>query len=104
MKDKIYYILSVGIAFYIGMKYAKNTIKPKEVVKEVVITSGPSITVIGLKDKLNECIAKHDALVVESNKQIKGLKEDLENCEAKYFCDSNPIHPNLEPELVEEKT
>lgn len=104
MNEKLFYLLSVGIAYFCGMKFTEKQIVIKEVIKEVKVSDGSKAIAIQLKKELKSCIEEHDSLVEEANKQIADLKADVDHCEEKYYNDEIlPKNPNLNPEEVSEE-
>ena len=97
MKDRLFFILCVGVAFYAGMKLTKPKIVTKTVVKEIKV---PNISVDIVESDLNECIVKYDALVKKANSKVKDLEAQIDICEESYI---EKPHQKLYPEEVEAK-
>lgn len=103
MNNRLVYILSVGLAFYTGMKMPKKPVI-KTVEKIVKVESGASKTILSLRDELKECISSHDELVDRANEKVKELEAQVETCEEKYYqAPTDYPKKNLEPETVKEK-
>ena len=104
MNDKMIYILSVGIAFYAGMKLTQKQVVVKEVIKEVRVENGASKTIISLRGNLEQCVKEYNELVEVANKDIQDLKSEVDSCEDKYYSPKpNEIEENLYPEEVTDK-
>lgn len=100
MKDRLFFIICVGVAFYAGMKLTKSKVVIKEVVKPVIVNEGPTISYVAMQDELKACVAKYDALVEEANSKVKDLEAQIDICEERYI---EKPHENLYPEEVETK-
>ena len=98
MKDRLFFIICVGVAFYAGMKLTKSKVVIKEVVKPVIVNEGPTISYVAMQDELKACVAKYDALVEEANSKVKDLEAQIDICEERYI---EKPHENLYPEEVE---
>jgi len=103
MNDKVIYILTVGVAFYAGMKLTQSQVVYKEVVKEVIIKEGPTTSISVLDETLKDCQKQYNELVNSANDQIKNLKADVEVCEERYYTGDLPKEPNLYPEETTEQ-
>lgn len=103
-KRNLVFILSVGVAFYAGMKFAKPKVK---IVRETVYEKDTSIQIVlnACNRAQKECIERYDILVDEANTKIKDLEERIDTCEEKYYIEPKSNYPekNLFPEKVEEK-
>lgn len=104
MNDKLIYILSVGLAFYGGMKLTKSKVVTKEVIKHVIVNEGPTISYVTMQHELAACKEKYDELVVNANRDIEKLQSTIDSCEEKYYQTDLPEEKeNLYPEEVTEK-
>ena len=89
MNNKTLYILSVGIAFFAGMKLTKKTVVIKEVVKEVKTKCEGSDTILNIRDRLNTCKEEYDKLVIDTNTEVEKLESTIDACEARYYTDKD---------------
>lgn len=101
MKDRLFFIICVGVAFYAGMKLTKPKVVTK-VVEKVVREKGNhcKTSLIKISQEFNNCVKKYDALVEEANSKVKDLEAQIDICEERYV---EKPHENLYPEEVETK-
>ena len=107
MKNIVFYLISVGVAYYSGMKLTEQKVKVKT---KIVYRESMSYrtSFILTKKQLDECIDQYNVLVDEANQKINDLEDEIDLCEDKYYVDTTKnteTYPkkNLEPENVGEK-
>jgi len=101
MRNTIYYIFSLGLAFYAGGKIMSKTVyKVEKVEKLVPQKCSESEVALKLREEKQYCISEYNILVRNANRQIQNLEHDLEICESRYRDDYGKV---LHFEKVEEK-
>ena len=105
MKNFMFYLISLGLAYYGGMKLTKSKVVVKEIIREVKIDNGASKTILSLRADLESCVESYDKLVSETNSKVKDLEEEINICSDRYYKETPQTvpHKNLEPETVEKK-
>lgn len=100
MKNTIYYIFSLGLAFYAGGKFLSKTVyKIEKVEKLVPGQCAESKTILKLREENKNCISEYNNLVSSANRQIQDLEYDLDQCEIRYRDDYGKV---LKPEEIKE--
>ena len=109
MKNFMFYLFSVGLAFFVGLKMtSKPSTIVKVVTKEVKVEDKLSLQKITqLEFEIETCVKNHNKLVSETNHKVKNIEAQLETCIENYSEEKptyKPTLPNIETVRKKEPT
>jgi len=112
MKNTLFYILSVGIAFYAGSKVLTKTVVKKVEVKvkdPVCISIEQTLHIVGNSyDSCLQTVKEKEEEIEHKEHELKKIDSDLEICESRYREEYEKVlHPEEqkpeEPKMMEDQ-